>query len=142
VASTTSATSAVRVLPVHSKMSRQMSVGWSPQASASSGSRTAASSCTRNASTEGHPTHEPAGASSGIRGEPDARAPAELWIPGAGVGHDGPVTTTAPAATAPAASSGQAVAERLGYRPFDADNHYYEALDAFTRHLDPRSARA
>jgi predicted TIM-barrel fold metal-dependent hydrolase len=23
----------------------------------------------------------------------------------------------------------------LGYRPFDADNHYYEALDAFTRHL-------
>ena len=22
-------------------------------------------------------------------------------------------------------------------RPFDADNHYYEALDAFTRHLDP-----
>jgi predicted TIM-barrel fold metal-dependent hydrolase len=23
-------------------------------------------------------------------------------------------------------------------RPFDADNHYYEALDAFTRHLDPR----
>lgn len=26
----------------------------------------------------------------------------------------------------------------LSYRPFDADNHYYEALDAFTRHLDPR----
>jgi len=25
----------------------------------------------------------------------------------------------------------------LGYRPFDADNHYYEAIDAFTRHLDP-----
>lgn len=25
----------------------------------------------------------------------------------------------------------------LGYRPFDCDNHYYEALDAFTRHLDP-----
>ena len=25
----------------------------------------------------------------------------------------------------------------LGYKPFDADNHYYEALDAFTRHLDP-----
>ncbi len=23
----------------------------------------------------------------------------------------------------------------LGYRPFDADNHYYEALDAFTRHV-------
>ncbi len=28
----------------------------------------------------------------------------------------------------------------LGYRPFDADNHYYEALDAFSRHLDPRHA--
>jgi len=26
----------------------------------------------------------------------------------------------------------------LGYLAFDADNHYYEALDAFTRHLDPR----
>jgi hypothetical protein len=26
----------------------------------------------------------------------------------------------------------------LGYDAFDADNHYYEALDAFTRHLDPR----
>ena len=22
-------------------------------------------------------------------------------------------------------------------RPFDADNHYYEPVDAFTRHLDP-----
>jgi predicted TIM-barrel fold metal-dependent hydrolase len=26
----------------------------------------------------------------------------------------------------------------LDYRPFDGDNHYYEALDAFTRHLDPK----
>ena len=26
----------------------------------------------------------------------------------------------------------------LGYLPFDADNHYYEAEDAFTRHLDPK----
>ena len=25
----------------------------------------------------------------------------------------------------------------LGFRPFDADNHYYEALDAFTRHIEP-----
>jgi predicted TIM-barrel fold metal-dependent hydrolase len=25
----------------------------------------------------------------------------------------------------------------LGYRVFDADNHYYEALDAFTRHIEP-----
>jgi len=29
-------------------------------------------------------------------------------------------------------------AAALDDRPFDADNHYYEALDAFTRHLDPR----
>ena len=27
---------------------------------------------------------------------------------------------------------------QLDYAAFDADNHYYEALDAFTRHLDPR----
>jgi len=26
----------------------------------------------------------------------------------------------------------------IDYPVFDADNHYYEALDAFTRHLDPR----
>ncbi|MEY3054008.1 MAG: hypothetical protein RL550_531 [Actinomycetota bacterium] len=26
----------------------------------------------------------------------------------------------------------------LGFLPFDCDNHYYEALDAFTRHLDPK----
>lgn len=26
----------------------------------------------------------------------------------------------------------------LGYLAFDADNHYYESLDAFTRHLDPK----
>ena len=24
---------------------------------------------------------------------------------------------------------------------FDADNHYYEATDAFTRHIDPRMAK-
>ena len=28
-------------------------------------------------------------------------------------------------------------AAALGHPVFDADNHYYEALDAFTRHLDP-----
>ncbi|HEU5152022.1 MAG TPA: amidohydrolase family protein [Iamia sp.] len=44
-----------------------------------------------------------------------------------------------PAATA-ATDDGAAVAEALGYRPFDADNHYYEALDAFSRHLDPALA--
>jgi predicted TIM-barrel fold metal-dependent hydrolase len=30
------------------------------------------------------------------------------------------------------------MASELGYAPFDCDNHYYEALDAFTRHLDPK----
>jgi predicted TIM-barrel fold metal-dependent hydrolase len=35
---------------------------------------------------------------------------------------------------------GAEVADALGYRPFDADNHYYEALDAFSRHLDPALA--
>ena len=29
----------------------------------------------------------------------------------------------------------------LDFRPFDADNHYYEALDCVTRHLDPRHAQ-
>jgi len=29
----------------------------------------------------------------------------------------------------------------LGFRPFDADNHYYEPLDAFTRHQDPKMSR-
>jgi predicted TIM-barrel fold metal-dependent hydrolase len=29
----------------------------------------------------------------------------------------------------------------LDFRPIDADNHYYEPLDAFTRHLDPKFAR-
>jgi predicted TIM-barrel fold metal-dependent hydrolase len=31
--------------------------------------------------------------------------------------------------------------ERLDYPAFDSDNHYYEALDAFTRHMDPRLAK-
>lgn len=29
-------------------------------------------------------------------------------------------------------------AATLGHAVFDADNHYYEAVDAFTRHLDPK----
>ena len=29
----------------------------------------------------------------------------------------------------------------LDYDAIDADNHYYEPLDAFTRHLDPAFAR-
>jgi hypothetical protein len=30
----------------------------------------------------------------------------------------------------------------LPFLVFDADNHYYEALDAFTRHLEPGTPRA
>ena len=30
---------------------------------------------------------------------------------------------------------------QLDFRIFDADNHYYEAEDAFTRHIDPKLAR-
>jgi predicted TIM-barrel fold metal-dependent hydrolase len=30
---------------------------------------------------------------------------------------------------------------RLPYSAFDADNHYYEAIDAFTRHMDRRMAK-
>ncbi len=29
----------------------------------------------------------------------------------------------------------------LGFKAFDADNHYYEATDAFTRHIDPSMAK-
>ena len=29
----------------------------------------------------------------------------------------------------------------LDFRPFDADNHYYEAEDAFTRHVEPEMAK-
>src|SRR6476659_8621006 len=29
----------------------------------------------------------------------------------------------------------------VDFKVFDADNHYYEATDAFTRHLDPRFAK-
>jgi predicted TIM-barrel fold metal-dependent hydrolase len=29
----------------------------------------------------------------------------------------------------------------LGFRPFDADNHYYESTDAFTRHIEPGMAK-
>ena len=29
----------------------------------------------------------------------------------------------------------------LDFRPFDADNHYYEPLDAFTRYQDPAMRR-
>ena len=29
----------------------------------------------------------------------------------------------------------------LPFEIFDADNHYYEAEDAFTRHLDPKMRR-
>jgi predicted TIM-barrel fold metal-dependent hydrolase len=29
----------------------------------------------------------------------------------------------------------------LGFKPFDADNHYYEATDAFIRHIEPSMAK-
>jgi len=29
----------------------------------------------------------------------------------------------------------------LGFSVFDCDNHYYEALDAFTRHIEPEYAK-
>ncbi len=29
----------------------------------------------------------------------------------------------------------------VDFQLFDADNHYYEATDAFTRHLDPKLAK-
>lgn len=31
--------------------------------------------------------------------------------------------------------------QELGFRAFDADHHYYEAEDAFTRHIDPAMAK-
>ena len=30
---------------------------------------------------------------------------------------------------------------QLDYLAFDADNHYYEAVDAFTRYVDPKMAK-
>jgi predicted TIM-barrel fold metal-dependent hydrolase len=30
---------------------------------------------------------------------------------------------------------------QLGFRPFDADHHYYEATDAFTRYIEPSMAK-
>lgn len=38
----------------------------------------------------------------------------------------------------PSPTGTSAAVDALGHRLFDADNHYYEAIDAFTRHLDPR----
>jgi predicted TIM-barrel fold metal-dependent hydrolase len=38
----------------------------------------------------------------------------------------------------PGSSDSTAAQRGLDFAAFDADNHYYEALDAFTRHLDPR----
>ena len=29
---------------------------------------------------------------------------------------------------------------KLGFKMFDTDNHYYEATDSFTRHMDPKMA--
>jgi predicted TIM-barrel fold metal-dependent hydrolase len=38
----------------------------------------------------------------------------------------------------PGTIEGVAPQKGLDFAAFDGDNHYYEALDAFTRHLDPR----
>jgi predicted TIM-barrel fold metal-dependent hydrolase len=38
----------------------------------------------------------------------------------------------------PATTSGVTPQHGLDFAAFDGDNHYYEAIDAFTRHLDPR----
>ena len=38
---------------------------------------------------------------------------------------------------APSPTETSAAVDALGYRLFDADNHYYEATDCVTRHLDP-----
>src|SRR4029077_7723718 len=34
-----------------------------------------------------------------------------------------------------------ATVSQVDFRFFDCDNHYYEALDAFTRHIDPKLAK-
>ena len=41
---------------------------------------------------------------------------------------------------APSPTETSAAVDALGYRLFDADNHYYEATDCVTRHLDPAHA--
>ena len=71
-----------------------------------------------------------AGAGPGLghrsRGHPVPRRP----------GHHGPAMQVAGVATR--ADPGRlTMPTRFDYHVFDADNHYYEALDAFTRHLDP-----
>jgi predicted TIM-barrel fold metal-dependent hydrolase len=43
------------------------------------------------------------------------------------------ITESAPAAAGPAPA--------VDYTTFDADNHYYEATDAYTRHIDPAMAK-
>jgi len=50
-----------------------------------------------------------------------------------------PPTVTESAVTG--AEAAVAPHPRLGFAMFDADNHYYEAPDAFTRHIDPEFAR-
>lgn len=47
------------------------------------------------------------------------------------------MTATTHSGTAAQATTGSTITNIVVDRPFDADNHYYEALDAFTRHLDP-----
>ena len=35
----------------------------------------------------------------------------------------------------------QSAVQPLGFVPFDCDHHYYEAEDAFTRHIEPSMAK-
>ena len=50
-----------------------------------------------------------------------------------------PATTSSRAALGVTEAAGTAAgATKLGFAAFDADNHYYEATDAFIRHVDPR----
>jgi predicted TIM-barrel fold metal-dependent hydrolase len=50
-------------------------------------------------------------------------------------------TTAAPADASLGGLRGAALAGQLGFRAFDADNHYYEATDAFTRHMPKALAK-
>ena len=40
-----------------------------------------------------------------------------------------------------ATESGRVSSRAVEYVTFDADNHYYEATDAYTRHIDPAMAK-
>ena len=43
--------------------------------------------------------------------------------------------------SAPTVAAAAEAGPEVGYPTFDADNHYYEATDAYTRHIDPAMAK-